>query len=620
MEFFSREGRQPDEDILQLMAATGSQLGQFIERKQAEEAIRRSEALKTAIVNSALDGLITIDHHGRIVEFNPAAERIFGYKRGDAVGREVAELILAPELRNGDGDGFGRRLQTGESRLLGNRIEMTAKRADGSQLSVEVTIIRVGVSYPPLFAAFIRDISERKLAEEEIAFLAYHDKLTGLPNRAKFEELVDLALARARRGDLAVAVLYLDIDNFKLVNDSLGHSAGDELLRQIADRLTEVSRTTDMVARLGGDEFLVLLADLRESQSSHELRAKENAVITAEAVANRILACFEQPFILGETEYYASTSLGVSVFPLDAEDSRSLLRNADAAMYRSKKTGPGRYMVAPMTLEDDGSKLSFAAKLREAVANRSWELHYQPIVDLIRGDVVGVEALIRWRDADRGLIGPAQFIPMAEEMGFIGTIGDWVIEQLLAQSQLWRARGIDFIISFNLSPRQLWLPDLTHRLLGRIEAAGVDPSSLLIEITESTAMADPDRTQQILLGLRRQGLRIAIDDFGIGYSSLSRLKDLAVDVLKIDRSFVRDVPHDRNARTMVKGIVQLAHSLNMAPLAEGIETEDQWRFLVDNDCLLGQGFYFKRPAPAEEIAALWRQGAFALDTSRRAVT
>jgi EAL domain-containing protein (putative c-di-GMP-specific phosphodiesterase class I) len=272
-------------------------------------------------------------------------------------------------------------------------------------------------------------------------------------------------------------------------------------------------------------------------------------------------------------------------------------------------------MVAPMSLGGGDNKLSFVAKLREAVAERSWELHYQPIVDLVRGDVVGVEALIRWRDRDRGLMGPSQFIPTAEEMGFIGAIGDWVVEELLAQSRVWRSRGIDYIISFNLSPRQLWLPNLAERLLSRIDAAGVDPSSLLVEITESTAMADPDRTQGILLDLRQRGLRIAIDDFGTGYSSLSRLKDLAVDVLKIDRSFVCDVPHDRNARTMVKGIVQLAHSLGMAPLAEGIETEDQWRFLVDNDCMLGQGYYFKHPAPAEELGDLWQRGAFAMSTA-----
>jgi len=327
---------------------------------------------------------------------------------------------------------------------------------------------------------------------------------------------------------------------------------------------------------------------------------------------------FGQPFSLGETEFFASTSVGISVYPLDAEGSRSLLRNSDAAMYRSKKAGPGRFVLAPMSPEGGDNKLSFVAKLREAVAQERWELHYQPIVDLVRGDVVGLEALIRWRDSEQGLIPPSQFIPIAEEMGYIGTIGDWVIDDLLKKTQGWRANGLDYIVSFNLSPRQLWLPDLADRLLSRVDAAGVDPSSLLIEITESTAMADPDRTQAILLGLREAGLRIAIDDFGTGYSSLSRLKDLAVDVLKIDRSFVRDVPHDRNARTMVKGIVQLAHSLGMAPLAEGIETEDQWRFLLDSDCLLGQGYYFQRPAPADEIGDLWRRGAFVMSESPQA--
>jgi diguanylate cyclase (GGDEF)-like protein/PAS domain S-box-containing protein len=606
--------RPADDDVLELMAAADGQVGPLLDGDRIRDSLRHSEALRTAIVNSTLDGLITMDHRGCILEFNPAAERMFGYSREEAVGREVAELIIPPGIRRRHREAFARFLRTGESRILNKRTEMTAMRSDGTEFPVELTITRIEAPGPPSFAAFIRDVGERQRVEDEIAFLAYHDKLTELPNRAMFEKIVELAIARARRHHLEVAVLYLDIDNFKLVNDSLGHAAGDELLRQIAARLVRASRTTDTVARLGGDEFLVLLADL--SGPGADPRSARNAVLTAEAVASRILGCFDQPFILGETEYYATASVGISVFPLDAEDARTLLRNSDAAMYRSKKTGPGGYMIAPMSLGDSDNKLSFVAKLRQAVADRSWELHYQPIVDLVRGDVVGVEALIRWRDKDRGLIAPSQFIPLAEEMGFIGTIGDWVIDELLAQSQRWRARGMDYIVSFNLSPRQLWLPDLSERLLSRIDAAGVDPSSLLIEITESTAMADPDRTQAILLGLRRHGLRFAIDDFGTGYSSLSRLKDLAVDVLKIDRSFVCDVPHDRNAGTMVKGIVQLAHSLGMAPLAEGIETEDQWRFLVDNDCLLGQGYYFKHPAPADAIGDLWRQGAFAMSDGK----
>jgi diguanylate cyclase (GGDEF)-like protein/PAS domain S-box-containing protein len=558
------------------------------------------------------DGQLTLDQRGRIVEFDPAAERIFGYARKQAIGRPMAKLFVSNDGQPEGWDDVAGELRREDTPVLSNRLEMTGRHADGNVFPVELTLVKTEASGRPLFAGFVRDISEQKRAEEEIAFLAYHDKLTGLPNRAMFEELVDLAIARALRGDLAVSVMYLDIDNFKLVNDSLGHAAGDELIRQIAGRLVEVSRATDTVARMGGDEFLVLLPDLPGHPATTAGSSSEGAIAVAEAVATRIHECFGQPFVLGETEYFASTSIGISVYPLDAEGSRSLLRNADAAMYRSKKAGPGRFVLAPMSPEGGDNKLSFVAKLREAVARESWELHYQPIVDLVRGDVVGLEALIRWRDSEQGLIPPSQFIPIAEEMGYIGTIGDWVIDELLKKTQGWRANGLDYIVSFNLSPRQLWLPDLADRLLARVDAAGVDPSSLLVEITESTAMADPDRTQAILLGLRQAGLRIAIDDFGTGYSSLSRLKDLAVDVLKIDRSFVRDVPHDRNARTMIKGIVQLAHSLGMAPLAEGIETEDQWRFLLDSDCLLGQGYYFQRPAPAEEIGDLWRRGAFVM--------
>ncbi|HZP90325.1 MAG TPA: EAL domain-containing protein, partial [Actinomycetota bacterium] len=456
------------------------------------------------------------------------------------------------------------------------------------------------------------DVTEQKQAEEHAAFVAYHDRLTELPNRAMFEELLDLALARARRHETAVAVITMDVDDFKLVNDSLGHETGDELLRQLAQRLREATRETDLVARQGGDEFLLLLADLDRGGTALR-EGTSGAALVAESVATRIQEALSTPFQLAGTEIYVSASMGISVFPRDADDAATLLKNADAAMYRSKRTAPGGYIVHAEQEDDALGRLSLTTRLRKAVENRHWTLHYQPVVDLVRGEVVGVEALLRWADPNGGLVPPGEFIPLAEEMGLIEAIGDWVIEELGRQDAVWRSEGMRLReLSFNLSPRQLWQPEISDRIVGRLEAFDVDPERVVVEITESAAMIDPDRTQRILWDLHARGLRLAIDDFGTGYSSLSRLKHLPVDVLKVDRSFVRDVASDEQAGSMVRAIIQLAQGLGMVPLAEGIETEEEWRFLVDSGCPLGQGYHFSRPVPADEVLARHRRSGFAI--------
>ncbi len=457
------------------------------------------------------------------------------------------------------------------------------------------------------------DITERRRAEEEVAFLAYHDPLTGLPNRAMFEELLGLALARARRNDLAVAVLFLDLDDFKLVNDGLGHAAGDELLRQVAVRLGGATRATDVVARQGGDEFLLLLADLDRGPAAAAVpfRPDEGTpceVEMAESVARRVLEALRAPFTVGGREVFASASVGVSLFPLDARDGDTLMKNADVAMYRSKNAGPGGFAMFADHRSDAGGQLSLATRLRRAVQQQHWELHYQPIVDLRSRDLVGVEALLRWHDPSGGLIAPGEFIPLAEEMGLIEAIGDWVLEELCRQAEEWRAGGMDGSVGsvgFNLSPRQLWQPDLAQKIALRLRSADLEPGRVVVEVTESTAMTDPDRTQRILRDLSARGLRIAIDDFGTGYSSLARLKHMPVDMLKIDRSFVRDVADGRDAGAMVDAMIQLALRLEMTPVAEGVETEAQWRFLVEHGCPLGQGYLFARPMHGAEVPA-WR--------------
>ncbi|MGZ5212689.1 MAG: putative bifunctional diguanylate cyclase/phosphodiesterase [Actinomycetota bacterium] len=459
---------------------------------------------------------------------------------------------------------------------------------------------------PWLIQGVIFDITKRKLAEEEITFLAYHDKLTGLPNRALFEEMLESALARARRSDLGVGVLFLDLDNFKLVNDSLGHHAGDQLLMQLADRLQVCTRETDLVARLSGDEFLLLLADLERGPGAMS-SGLDPGLLIAESVAARVREALEEPFDLGGSEFFVSASIGISLYPQDASDAESLLRNADAAMYRSKEFERGGYVVYASSDDDPAHRLSFSTRLRQAVAEGNWVLHYQPIIDLGDGSVHSVEALVRWLQPNGGLVAPGEFIPLAEEMGLIQAIGDWVLEELARQHAEWREQGVHVAIGYNLSPRQMWTAHLAERLLAKLAMYDVEPQDVTIEITESTAMADPDRTQRLLTELHAWGFTLAIDDFGTGYSSLARLKHMPVDVLKIDQAFVRHVEYDRDLAGMVRAMIQLAQSLGMVPLAEGIETYGEYEFLRANGCRLAQGFHFAYPVPAAEIPALIRR-------------
>jgi diguanylate cyclase (GGDEF)-like protein/PAS domain S-box-containing protein len=512
--------------------------------------------------------------------------------------------MLHPDDRERAMETYRRGRETGEPFTFEYRLVSKAGRVVWFRDSA--VVLPGADGRPGLIQGVMLDITERKEAEEQVAFLAYHDKLTGLPNKAMFDELLDLSLARAARYGLGVAVLYVDLDNFKLVNDSLGHEAGDELIVQLADRLKEATRETDLVARQGGDEFLLLLADMERVSPVAE---GDGALIVAESVANRVQQALEAPFHVNGTELYVTSSIGISVYPIDAHDGTTLMKNADTAMFRSKKAGPGGYVLHQADDADALTKLSLSTRLRKAVDQKSWMLHYQPLIELDSGRMFGVEALIRWPEPNGGLIPPGEFIPLAEEMGLIEAIGEWVIEEIARQDAAWRAEGLVTDIGFNLSPRQLWQPNLVERIVSDIVEAGMDPSQLTVEITESTAMTDPDRTLAILDELHDRGLKLAIDDFGTGYSSLARLRHMPVDVLKIDRMFVREVHTDPQSASMVSAIIALAQNLGMEALAEGIETEEEWRFLADRGCPYGQGYYFSRPVPADEILAMHRRSA-----------
>jgi diguanylate cyclase (GGDEF)-like protein/PAS domain S-box-containing protein len=537
---------------------------------------------------------------------SPQIEALLGYTQQEYIDDPA---LWAAMLHNDDRDAAIRAYTCGRDSGEPFDLEYRLIARDGRTVWFRdsAVVLHDEAGHPQLVQGVMLDITERKSAEERISFLAYHDKLTGLPNRAMFDELLDLALARAKRSDQGVAVLSVDIDNFKLINDSLGHEVGDALIVKLAGRLKDATRDVDLVARPGGDEFLLLLGDLDRTPPMPG--AQDGASIAAEAVAGRVQHAFRDPFEVGGTELYLSASIGISVFPEDAGSVVELMKNADTAMFRSKKTGPGSYLVYTMEGTDALTRLSLSTRLRRAVKQEQWALHYQPLIELATGRMYGVEALIRWPEPNGGLVQPGEFIPLAEEMGLIEAIGDWVVEEICRQDSKWRAEGLELEIAFNLSPRQLWQPDLINKIVSPMVIAGMDPARITVEITESTAMTDPDRTARILQELHERGLKLAIDDFGTGYSSLARLKHMPVDILKIDRSFIRELDKDRDAGSMVSAMISLADNLGMVSLAEGIETEGEWFFLADRGCALGQGFLFSRPVPPTEILAFHRRSA-----------
>jgi diguanylate cyclase (GGDEF)-like protein/PAS domain S-box-containing protein len=439
------------------------------------------------------------------------------------------------------------------------------------------------------------DITERKHAEEQMVFLAYHDAVTGLPNRHMFEEALDAAIREAQPRGSAVAVLYMDLDDFKTVNDTLGHDAGDEFLREVGRRIQGAVRERDLVARQGGDEFLVLLTDLSGwAGPDGSVQAED----VARAISARIREVLEPQVSLAGLPFVPSASIGVALFPSSATDGRSLLVEADAAMYRSKRAGPGGVALAT----GDGAwpvhRGSLASQLRRAVEDRSWAVHYQPIVDLRTGEVEGMEALVRWRDETGSLVPPSGFLRVAEETGLLEAVDDWVLTEALRQMATWSAAGVTpGFVSVNLAAERCRGPDPAPGILERIGEAGIDPSLLMIELADTPLLVErgPHRTVE---GLRAGGVRVAVDDFGSGSSSLVMLREVRVDMLKIDRPFVCDAAINEDAGRMLEALISLARRLDVEPIVEGVETEAQRSFASDAGSRMGQGFLFGRPLPA----------------------
>ncbi|HEX8100179.1 MAG TPA: EAL domain-containing protein [Actinomycetota bacterium] len=563
----------------------------------SQKALLQAEARYRTLVEQIPAIVYTAEYgeEGRWSYVSPQIERLLGFRVEEWLARPSLWFDrLHPEDRERALRDEQRSRVTGtlssEYRMIGRDGNVVWFRDEAKIVSVE--------GQSPFMHGVMYDVTDRKDAEAELAYLAYHDKLTGLPNRQLFAELLDLAVARASRQKLAVAVEYIDLDAFKVVNDTLGHAAGDKLLQQASMRLREVIRDVDAVARHGGDEFLLLLGDLPRAPKS----PADAPQMVAERVATRVIECFSDAFFIAGEEAFVTPSIGIAIFPDGSDSPEALLKHADAAMYESKRSGPGQFVVHSQTTPQP-SRLSLTTRLRHAVQAQEWVLHYQPIIDLRTGAMTAAEALIRWQSPQGGLIGPGEFVPLAEELGLITAIGEWVLGEVLEQCRIWQDAGLDLRVSLNLSPRQLHQRDLVERVTTELREHHLDPSMLILEITESAAMVDPERTQRVFQELRTLGVGLALDDFGTGYSSLSRLRYLPVDILKIDRSFIADVARDPHTRAMVAAFVQLAHNLDVAPLAEGIETEEELEFVKSCDCTLAQGFLFSRPVEAHELPA-----------------
>ncbi|WP_221047458.1 putative bifunctional diguanylate cyclase/phosphodiesterase [Methylogaea oryzae] len=552
----------------------------------AHEAVEQQLRKLSLALEYSSSMVVITDIHGNIEYCNPAFCRVTGYSAEELIGQKPS--ILKSGFTDdtvyrdlwaaiaGGGEWQGELLDRKKNGELYWALEYIAPIKDEQG--------RVSQ-----YVAVSHDISELKNSEETIKRLAFYDPLTDLPNRALFRERLDQAMVWARRESGPFALLYLDLDRFKNINDTLGHMAGDRLLVAVGQRIRHLLREIDTVARLGGDEFAVILPNVGRPEE-------------VGGVAEKIVSALNQPFQVDGYELFVSGSIGVAVYPSDATDMDRLIMLADSALYHAKDGGGNRFefyseLSNAVTLE----RLALEMDLRYALDRGELMVYYQPKVDLRSGDMVGSEALLRWRHPVHGLVAPDQFIPIAEETGLIVAIGEWVLRTVCRQIRRWCDQGRRFSVAINLSARQFRERELAAVISAALADEGLAPELLELEITESIVMHNAEQAAVILSGLKEQGLSVSIDDFGTGYSSLNYLKRFPVDALKIDRSFVRDIATDNDDARIVAAVVALAHSLGLRVIAEGVETAEQGEFLLSEGCDQAQGYFYGRPVPAEEL-------------------
>jgi diguanylate cyclase (GGDEF)-like protein/PAS domain S-box-containing protein len=559
------------------------------------ETHREDEARLRATIETAMDAVVQINADGIITGWNSQTEKVFGWTREEAIGQALHKTIIPPQYREAHLRGMTHFLASGEGAMLNSRVELLGLHRDGHEFPVELSITAVKAAGKYEFNGFIRDITRQKKSEEMIWNQANFDTLTGLPNRHMFYDRLTQDIKKAHRAGLKTALLFIDLDKFKEVNDTLGHSMGDILLQEAGRRISGCVRETDTVARLGGDEFTVILAELADTGS-------------VERIAENILQIMAKPFRLNDEMAYVSASIGITLHPNDATEAEDLLKNADQAMYAAKNGGRNRFSYfTPSMQQAAQARLRLTSELRGALAGGQFRIHYQPIVNLATGRIIKAEALIRWQHPGRGMISPVEFIPLAEETGLIVEIGDWVFREAARQLKQWRTLyNPGFQISVNVSPVQLsnTIGNSYKAWFGYLQELGLPGQNVVIEITEGLLLGADSGITGKLLEFRDAGIQVAIDDFGTGYSSLSYLKKFDIDYLKIDQSFVRDLVTDPDDMALSEAIIVMAHKLGLKVIAEGVETEAQRKLLTEAYCDYAQGYLFSKPVPAEAFEEL----------------
>lgn len=567
------------------------------EVKRGRLSAQENEERLKIIIDNAGEGIITVDANGQIQSFNTAAEAIFGYPASYAIGRNVTEFIIG--------------LSAGSV----GKSEVAGRRKGGAGFPLDVSVSEAHLQGLSQFVYILQDITERKDAEKRLNQLANYDSLTGLPNRNLFKDRLGQAINRADRNKDLVALMFLDLDRFKIINDTLGHDAGDRLLQHVAIALTHVLRKTDtivltavedaylpnsdsIVSRLGGDEFTIILEGFGKVES-------------VAVIAQKIIEAFAKPVYLGGHELYVSTSIGIAIYPLDDTDPEGLIKDADSAMYRSKEMGRNTFQFYTKDLNNTVSdRFQMESNLRHAIERDEFVLHYQPKVDIDTGRIIGAEALIRWQHPGTGIIMPNEFIPILEETGLIVQVGEWVLRTACAQTQAWHVLGLQPIqIAVNLSARQFMQKNLVEMVSQTLKRTGLQPEFLELELTESMLMSHSDYNITTLRELADLGIQIAIDDFGTGYSSLSYLKRFSIHSLKIDQSFVRDIAINPDDATIAAAIIAMGSSLRLKVTAEGIENPEQLEALRGMGCHQAQGYMLGSPMPADIFAEHLRRAA-----------
>jgi len=553
------------------------------DQKHNEDALRRANWMLSSHINNTPLAVLEWDRDFRLVRWSPQAERIFGWRGDEVLGMPIDDNPLLHEPDRGAVAALLARLVSGEEpRATG---QTCASRKDGETIWCEWyhSCLADDLGNIISILSFVQDVSPRVQAEERLHHMATRDALTGLPNRLLLHERLAQATAQARRSGCRVGVLFIDLDRFKNVNDTLGHRIGDELLKAVSRALGGALRESDLLARLGGDEFMVIVEDFDD-------------VAALGHIAQKLLDAVSQPFRIEEHELYVTSSIGISVYPDDSDDPEELLKHADVAMYRSKELGRNTYQFLDADLAQHRlQQHTLERALRVALKEGLLQLHYQPIVRVADGAVVGAEALLRWDDAEHGSVSPKVFIALAEESGLIHALGDWVLQSAAAQCALWRRAGLSLVVSVNLSARQFHRDDVAHRISGIVKGAGCDPSWIELEVTETSLLHDIDAIRKSLHQLRNEGFTVAIDDFGTGYSSLTHLKHFPIDTLKIDISFIADLETDPGDAAITEAIIGLARGLGLKVVAEGVGTQVQLDFLAARGCDCFQGYWVSRP-------------------------